>query len=161
MAKHVQIRPQVPWKGTILRTAVRMLIPFIQLFGLYVIVHGHYSPGGGFQGGVILGSSIILLALVFGIPVSRKYISAKYNAVLSVLGPIIYCGTAALCIFFGGYFLDYSAMNALLPLGKEEWRSLGIFIVEAGVGVGVMNIMISIYFSLASAGTKEKEDRHG
>ncbi|MCK4691085.1 MAG: MnhB domain-containing protein [Desulfuromonadales bacterium] len=41
-------------ESLIIQTAVRILVPFIQLFGLYVIVHGHYSPGGGFQGGVIL-----------------------------------------------------------------------------------------------------------
>ena len=34
----------------IIRVSARMMVPFIQLFGLYVIVHGHYSPGGGFQG---------------------------------------------------------------------------------------------------------------
>ena len=39
------------------------MTPFIQLFGLYVIAHGHHSPGGGFQGGVILGTSLILLAM--------------------------------------------------------------------------------------------------
>jgi multicomponent Na+:H+ antiporter subunit B len=43
----------------IVTTICRILIPFIQLFGLYVIAHGHHSPGGGFQGGVILGASII------------------------------------------------------------------------------------------------------
>ena len=44
----------------IVRTVCRLMLPFIQLFGLYVIAHGHHSPGGGFQGGVILGSSLIL-----------------------------------------------------------------------------------------------------
>ncbi len=47
----------------IIKTVCRLLIPFVQLFALYVIAHGHHSPGGGFQGGVILGASIILLAL--------------------------------------------------------------------------------------------------
>ncbi|NVM57303.1 MAG: sodium:proton antiporter, partial [Desulfobacterales bacterium] len=46
----------------IIKTVCRLLIPFIQLFALYVIAHGHHSPGGGFQGGVILGASIMLLA---------------------------------------------------------------------------------------------------
>ena len=47
----------------ILIIASRFLTPFIQLFALYVIVHGHYGPGGGFQGGGILAASIILLRL--------------------------------------------------------------------------------------------------
>ena len=44
-------------QSLIVRTLARVLVPFVQLFGLYVIVHGHSSPGGGFQGGVILGSA--------------------------------------------------------------------------------------------------------
>jgi cobalamin synthase len=44
----------------IITTLTRLLTPFIQLFGLYVIMHGHSSPGGGFQGGVILGAGFIL-----------------------------------------------------------------------------------------------------
>ena len=50
-------------QSVIVKTVCRILVPFIQMFGLYVIMHGHSSPGGGFQGGVILGSSFILLSL--------------------------------------------------------------------------------------------------
>jgi len=144
---------RMPWQDVILQTSVRILIPFIQLFGLYVIVHGHYSPGGGFQGGVILGSAIILMALVFGLPASKHYISENTNKVLSVLGPLVYCGVGALCILCGGDFLEYSALNAILPLGEIQWHSMGIFLVEVGVGIGVMSIMIRIYRVLSSAGT--------
>ena len=48
-------------ENIIIRTLCRFLIPFIQLFGLYVIAHGHGSPGGGFQGGCILAASFILI----------------------------------------------------------------------------------------------------
>jgi len=47
----------------VIRTVSRIIIPFIQIFGLYTIIHGEASPGGGFQGGVILGTSIILLTI--------------------------------------------------------------------------------------------------
>ena len=54
-------------QSVIVKTVCRILVPFVQMFGLYVIMHGHSSPGGGFQGGVILGSSFILLSLGYGI----------------------------------------------------------------------------------------------
>ena len=54
-------------QSLIVKTVCRRLVPFIQLFGLYVVIHGHTSPGGGFQGGVILGASFILLAIAYGI----------------------------------------------------------------------------------------------
>jgi len=147
---------RMPWQDMILQTAVRVLIPFIQLFGLYVIVHGHYSPGGGFQGGVILGAAIILMALVFGLRASMHYISENANKTLSILGPFVFCFIGVLCIVFGGGFLDYGALDSIIPLGWNEWRSFGIFLVELGVGVGVMSIMLRIYRVLSSAGTMDK-----
>ena len=49
----------------IVKTTCRLIVPFIQIFALYVIAHGHHSPGGGFQGGVILGAALILFAISF------------------------------------------------------------------------------------------------
>lgn len=136
----------------IIRVAVRLMVPFIQLFGLYVIVHGHYSPGGGFQGGVILGAAFILLALAFDIKTSMRYFSEPINNLLGNLGAVIFVGTGLLCALFGGLFLDYAALEPLVPLGPIEWRSFGIFIVEVGVGLAVMSIMLSLYWDLSSAG---------
>jgi multicomponent Na+:H+ antiporter subunit B len=139
-------------ESLIIQTAVRMLVPFIQLFGLYVIVHGHYSPGGGFQGGVILGASFVLLALAYDLDFSRKYMSERINGVLSNSGALIFTGTGVLCAIFGGLFLDYAALDVLVPLGSIEWRSFGIFIVEVGVGLTVMSIMVSLFWDLSSDG---------
>lgn len=136
----------------IIRTSVRLLVPFIQLFGLYVIVHGHYSPGGGFQGGVLLGASFILLALAFDLKTSFRNFPERINNLFGNLGALIFTGTAALCALTGGLFLDYSALAALIPMDPIEWRSFGIFIVEVGVGLAVMSIMLSLYWDLSSNG---------
>ena len=137
----------------IIKTSIRLLVPFIQLFGLYVIVHGHYSPGGGFQGGVILGSAFILLALAFDVKTSQEYMSVKANAIMGNAGAAIFVGVGALCAIFGGLFLDYSALDVLIPMGPIEWRSFGIFLVEVGVGLAVMSIMVLLYWNLSSGGT--------
>ena len=139
-------------ESLIIQTAVRMLVPFIQLFGLYVIVHGHYSPGGGFQGGVVLGSSYVLLALAFDLRFSMKYLPERINVVLGNTGVLIYTGTAAICAIFGGLFLDYSALDKLIPLGKVGWHSFGIFVVEVGVALAVMSIMASLFWDISSGG---------
>ena len=140
----------------IIKTSVRLLVPFIQLFGLYVIVHGHYSPGGGFQGGVILGASFILLALAYDLKTSQDYMPIWANALLGNLGPVIFIGVGALCAIFGGLFLDYSALDVLIPLGPVEWRSFGIFLVEVGVGLAVMSIMLLLYWNLSSGGALDE-----
>ncbi len=149
-----QDRPIGP--SLIIEVAVRVMIPFIQLFGLYVIAHGHYSPGGGFQGGVVLGASFILMAIAFDLKTSLRFFSIRANAVMASSGVFIYTGTGVLCALLGGLFLDYSAMDALLALGPVEWRSMGVFIVELGVGLAVTAIMASLFWDLASGGDMEK-----
>jgi len=61
----------------IIGTVARVMIPFIQLFALYVIMHGHHSPGGGFQGGVILGASLVLLLITHGIDETKRLCPKK------------------------------------------------------------------------------------
>ena len=143
-------------ESLIIQTAVRLMVPFLQLFGMYVIVHGHYSPGGGFQGGVILGASFVALALAFDQKFSMQFMSERVNGLLGNLGALIFTGTAVLCMLFGGLFLDYSALDVLIPLGPIEWRSFGIFIIEVGVGLGVMSIMVSLFWDLGSNGDMDE-----
>ena len=136
----------------IIKTISRLLIPFIQLFGLYVIAHGHHSPGGGFQGGVILGASIILLAISYDLRTALRRIREKVDAILCAVGVSIYAGTGALCLLLGFNFLDYSALASILHVDPVTARSHGILIVEIGVGITVMATMIWIYKNLASTG---------
>lgn len=149
-----QDRPIGP--SLIIEVAVRVMIPFIQLFGLYVIAHGHYSPGGGFQGGVILGASFILMAIAFDLKTSLRFFSLRANAVMASSGVFIYTGTGVLCALVGGLFLDYSALDAIIPLGPVEWRSMGVFVVELGVGLAVTGIMASLFWDLSSGGDMDK-----
>jgi multicomponent Na+:H+ antiporter subunit B len=153
---HELARHKTGGDNLIIQTAVRLLVPFIQLFGLYVIVHGHYSPGGGFQGGVVLGASFILLALAFDLRTSLRFMSEGANAILGNAGALIYIGIGVLCALVGGLFLDYGALDRLIPLGPVEWRSFGIFLVEVGVGIAVMSIMASLYWDIGSGGEMDE-----
>lgn len=136
----------------IVEKVCRYIIPFIQVFGLYVIAHGHYSPGGGFQGGVILGASIILLALSHNLRTALKRMGEKTSALFSPFGVLIYAGTGASCLLLGYNFLDYRALAAILPGGPIMARYHGIFLVEVGVGMAVMGTMVWIFKNLASRG---------
>jgi len=138
------------FEDVIIQTICRILIPFIQLYGLYVIAHGHYSPGGGFQGGVILGASFILLCLSYDIQEMKKRLSQQANIIFFSVGLIIYSGIGVLCLLLGGKYLDYSWLHQILPVDPVEARSMGIFGIEVGVGITVMAVMISIFLDLAS-----------
>ena len=130
----------------------KLVIPVIQLFALYVVAHGHYSPGGGFQGGVMFGASLILWALACGLPAALRRLSERRALVFSAIGIIIYAGWGFFCLLMGGNFLDYGASDSILPEGIEKARSHSMLIVEIGVAFTVTAIMFVIYANLSSRG---------
>jgi multicomponent Na+:H+ antiporter subunit B len=140
----------------IIKTTCRMIIPFIQIFALYVIAHGHHSPGGGFQGGVILGASVILFAVSHNLRSSTNRISEKNTVLLCTLGVFLYAATGGLSLLLGSNFLDYSALSQIFGVDPVTARSHGILLVEIGVGMAVMAVMISLYYNLASAGKHDE-----
>lgn len=137
----------------IIRTIARVLVPFIQIYALYVIMHGHYSPGGGFQGGVILGASLVLLFITHGYSEVSKKFSENAAVFFSSIGVLIYSGIGFLCLLLLGNFLDYSALYKLLHVDPAHARSLGILGVEIGVAFTVMAVMFSIFFDISTGGT--------
>jgi len=144
----------------IVRTVSRILVPFIQLFALYVIAHGHHSPGGGFQGGVILGASLVLLLITYGPQETRRHISEKSLIAFGSLGVIVYSGIGLICLFLLGNYLDYGKLSGLLRVVPSEARSLGILGVEIGVGFTVMAIMFSIFFDISSGGKSPDDEKN-
>ena len=78
----------------VLRVVGKLLIPFILLFGLYVITHGELGPGGGFQGGVVVACAFILFALIFGRPALYRVLPPPVCDLLTGLGVLMYSGTA-------------------------------------------------------------------
>jgi multicomponent Na+:H+ antiporter subunit B len=147
------------FEDVIIQTICRLLVPPIQLFALYVIAHGHYSPGGGFQGGCILAASFILLVIAYDLKEAKKRMSEKSNIVYCCVGVLIYSGIGILCMVLGSNFLDYGILQTILPVEKTSAaRSLGILGVEIGVGIAVMAVMVSIFMNIASGGEHEESE---
>jgi multicomponent Na+:H+ antiporter subunit B len=147
----------VPSSSIIIQTICRIMIPFMQLFALYVVAHGHHSPGGGFQGGVILGASLILLAIAYDLQKALKKITENMTIIVATLGLLVYSGIGVVAVLLGGNYLDYSAWHILLPATDEIMaRSHGMLGVEIGVALTVTAIMFSIYKDLASHGRLDR-----
>jgi len=145
------------YQDRIIQSVSRQMVPFMQLFALYVVAHGHYSPGGGFQGGVILGASFILIGISSDLKTMLERMSEKYNLLLGNIGLIIYAGIGVCCLLLGANFLDYSILSRILPATTPvEARSHGMLGIEIGVAIAVMAIMIAIYINIASDGKYDK-----
>jgi multicomponent Na+:H+ antiporter subunit B len=135
-------------RDLILRVGVKLLLPFILLFALYVQFHGDYGPGGGFQAGVITAGMIILYALIFGVDAAKKIAPQRLVELMVPLGVLIYAGTGVCGMLLGKNFLDYSVFSHHAPHGRE----IGIFLVEAGVLVTVSATMTALFYAFSERG---------
>lgn len=142
----------------IIRAVARILVPFIQVYALYVIMHGHHSPGGGFQGGVILGASFILYLITHGLEDAKERMSELKAGLLSSFGLLIYSGIGLLCIIKGSNYLDYGGLSTLLKVIPAQARSLGILGIEIGVGIAVMAVMFSVFFDISTGGILPEDE---
>lgn len=89
---------------SIVKTIAKFTCPLIILFGIYMVLHGHLSPGGGFPGGVIIASAFILLTISFGKETAFQKLKNSTAAVLESLGALIFLVIALLGMIVGGWF---------------------------------------------------------
>ena len=138
---------KAPTESPIIHIASRGISPVILLIGLYVFFHGHYSPGGGFQGGVLMAAAILLLRLSLGTGLSQVVMPTSITLRLSAVGALIFAGTGVIAMIFGGNFLDYHFLP--LPWFEPAYlRYYGILLIEVGVILTVMTTLVAIYDDL-------------
>ena len=127
----------------ILRIIAKFLVPLILIFALYVQFHGDYSPGGGFQAGVIFAAALIFYTLVFGLQATIRIIPPVVLRFLASFGVLLYAGVGVVAMLRGGNFLDYDVLAEHAKHGQH----IGIILVELGVGITVAAVMLSIFFA--------------
>jgi len=140
-------------ESVIVHVVTRIMVPLIQIFALYIVFHGHYSPGGGFQGGALLAGSVLLQRVVLGRERSQPGFSSRFGTPFGVGGLLVYAGVGFVALACGGHFLQYDR----LPLGLDPvWlRNTGILIVEIGIAFVVMGTLVSIFDDLAGRERRE------
>lgn len=140
-------------ESTIIMTTVRVVLPFVFTFGLFVMFHGAESAGGGFQGGVILGASIVMVAFAFGIDPTREWLDEATLRGVVLAGVLAFLAIGLGAMAAGGVFLEYSSY------GIHHASKYGIEAVELAIGGIVSGGVVALFFALAGAATAD--DRHG
>jgi multicomponent Na+:H+ antiporter subunit B len=131
-------------ESPIIMTTVRVITPFVFTFGLFVMFHGADTSGGGFQGGVIVGTVVFMLAIAFGIESTRIWTGAKLLIALISLGVLAFLLIGLGSVLLGGGFLEYSVY------GFEDASKYGIEAVELAIGLVVSGTVIGLFFVIAS-----------
>jgi multicomponent Na+:H+ antiporter subunit B len=148
-----RLRPGVSAIGDqlVLRSVVKVLLPLILLYGLYVQFHGDFGAGGGFQAGVIFATGFVLYDLVFGEGSARAVVPPGWLHRLAALGVLIYGGVGVYSLLMGRPFLDYSA----LADDPVHGQHLGVLLVELGVGIAVFSVVLLIFYAFAGRGRRQ------
>ncbi|ANF22462.1 Na(+)/H(+) antiporter subunit B [Thermococcus piezophilus] len=82
--------------GLIVKTTARAIIPLIGIFGTYIVVHGHLTPGGGFQGGATIAGAGILFLVAFGLDEMKEQYNKSLYSALEGIGGLTFLGVAML-----------------------------------------------------------------
>lgn len=142
-----------PSDSPIIAVVSRALVPFVQIFALYVVFHGHYGPGGGFQGGAMLAASLILLRLSLGGASAELQFKSTWTTPVGAIGGLFFAGVGVVALLCGGEYLNY----AYLPLGLHppDLRSFGILFIEIGVAIALTGTLVAIFDDLVEGHERE------
>ncbi|MDF1567015.1 MAG: MnhB domain-containing protein [Spirochaetaceae bacterium] len=133
-------------KTEILDLISRKLAPFMFLFGFYLLFYGRLSPGGGFQGGVVISSGVILLSMSQGVAAAEELFPAKSLALVEFLMFFLLLCVGVVGMIFGVGFLGNPAVLAREPvLPRASFITMLNFLIGIKVGAGISLICIHLF----------------
>lgn len=133
----------------------------IFLFGIYIVITGHLTPGGGFAGGVILASSYVLLMLAFGRAYVEKSLPLPVASKLDCTGALLFALIAILGLVLGGSFFVNFLFQKYLPGEALELISAGtipLSNIAIGLKVGASLFLVVLVLSAFRPGETEKKE---
>ncbi len=128
-------------------TAVRLVIPLVFVFGVYLTLHGAVLPGGGFQGGVVMGASIILMALVFGHRPTGNWVDERLLVWVITIGVGLFLSIAVGSYLIGGSLFDVEAY----PIDTV----LVVDVLEVAIGLLVGGVVTALVLVMALGPTDD------
>ncbi|UCD28593.1 MAG: hypothetical protein JSV03_16175 [Planctomycetota bacterium] len=128
----------------IVKTITRLVTSFITLFGIYIVLYGHVSPGGGFAGGVILSAGMILLLLAFGREQTMKIISHSALVIWDSAGALAFLTVAVVGYLAGDFFINFLSTGEPYRLASAGTIPLSNMAIGAKVGAGLFGVFLAL-----------------
>ena len=140
-----------PKNDEILQLAAKVLVPVVLMYGIYVVLNGHLSPGGGFSGGAIMGAALILYLNAFGFEKTSRFFTFKTFRWVTFLALMTYAGLKSYSFFTGA-----NHIHSGIPLGTPgAILSSGLILpLNICVGLIVMCTMYAFYTLFRKGGMK-------
>ncbi len=139
----------------IVRTVANQLIVFILIFGLYVIVHGHLTPGGGFQGGAVVVSGVVMLLVAFNSETLKKWLHERVLTIMESSGALLFAilGFAGLgTVFFYNFMVGSPIFGRVPPTGPNPgdfWTGGFVPLMNVAVGLKVIAGLSAVVLAIA------------
>jgi len=134
--------------SSILQTAVRLLMPLLLLFAVFLLLRGHNQPGGGFVGGLVVAASFVLYSIAFGVDAARRALLVRPSTLLGVgLLVALVSGLPAVAAghaFMTALWTTVAAGSMVIALGTP-------LVFDVGVFLAVIGVVLTIVFTLAEA----------
>jgi len=139
----------------IVRTVTNEFMPFILVFGFYIIAHGHLTPGGGFQGGAVIVSGVVMLLVAFNSQEVRNVLRERTLSIMESTGALIFIGLAFAGIgtaFFYNLLVGSPIFGRIPPTGPNPgdiWTGGVIPLMNFAVGLKVTAGLTAVVLALA------------
>ncbi|MFP4175480.1 MAG: MnhB domain-containing protein [Halobacteriales archaeon] len=135
------------FESPIVMTTVRLIAPFALTYGAFITLHGAESPGGGFQGGVVVAATLIMIAFAFGVRPAVDWVDERVVVGIFAGGVLAFGAVTVGTVAVGGSVLEVD----LLPVPTKY----GIEAVEVFIGGIVAGVVTSLFFLLSEGGDRE------
>ncbi len=134
-------------ESQIIMSTVRVVAPFALTYGLFLMFHGADSPGGSFQGGAIIGSTVLMIAFAFGIEPTREWLRNRTVVALAAGGTAAFTIIGLIPMFAGDSFLAHPFYEQQFGI-DTKW---GLEAIEiGGVAPIVAGVVIGMFFVIAA-----------
>jgi multicomponent Na+:H+ antiporter subunit B len=129
----------------IVKTVARLTAAFIFLYGVYIVLHGHLTPGGGFAGGVIIAAAFVLLILSFGTIEMKEKTSYAFGSIFESIGGLMFILIASFGLILGSFFfLNFIPKGTPLRLVSAGIIPLCNIAIGMKVGAGLFAIFLAL-----------------
>jgi multicomponent Na+:H+ antiporter subunit B len=157
--------------GLIVRTAGRLIVPLIFIFGFYLVAHGHLTPGGGFQGGAVIATGVALILICYYYKDGmEKFSPAKNFKLIEAAGLLLYICTALAGLVVGSSFL-FNWLNAsgglfghavAYGINAGDLFTAGVIpVLNFAIGIevfGALSVVILYMFAGLGETTREEDE---
>jgi multicomponent Na+:H+ antiporter subunit B len=146
-------------ESQVIMTTVRVIAPFAFTYGLFLTFHGGDTPGGGFQGGAVIGTTILMVAFAFGIEPTRDWLSNRVVVGLASGGVLAFALVGFVPLLVGERFLEHSVYGEEFDLYHGTKYALEAVEI-LGIAPIVAAIVVGLFFAIAAGFTGDVSAWH-